>query len=134
MTKNKVKLSLIDDYVKIVLIKNFFDNSFDNLNLDEQVRNAIQQTRSLNCQLEDFYEKLITKLKLDDISFDILKHDLTQNNQLFLRQANQNFEHFPQIVGKTSSDIINIVKELAQKLKVLKVDMPLPMLANNWNV
>ena len=62
MTKNKLKLSLIDDYIKIILIKNFYNNSFKNFNINENTLSIMTETKQLNKSLEKFYDYLLTKL------------------------------------------------------------------------
>ena len=91
MTKNKIKLSLIEDYIKIVLIKNFYSNSFDDIDLSAESRKLLDNCKKLNQLLLSTYELLLDKLNLNDISLDILKQELKQNNLMFLREKTDNF-------------------------------------------
>ena len=130
MNKKKIKLSLIDDYIKIVLIKNFLKNSFNSFELYEQLKQIINQTKYLDFQLADFYEKLIIELKLNTLSFDILKQNLEKNNNLYKVQIEQKFENLAKIICKTNLDLINIFRGLKTKVQQLKVKMDIPFITN----
>ena len=120
-TKNKVKLSLIDDYIKIVLINNFFQN--DILLNDLSLESKVAEIRQLNNHIKLIYEQLFETLKLNDTSLMILKNDLKQNNQMFNLETNSNFNHTPKIVEKAYNDLIDISQNLNEKLKVLRVKL-----------
>lgn len=120
-TKNKVKLSLIDDYIKIVLINNFFQN--DILLNDLSLERKVAEIRQLNNHIKLIYEQLFEMLKLNDTSLMILKNDLNQNNKMFNLETNSNFNHTPKIVEKAYNDLIDISQNLNEKLKVLRVKL-----------
>lgn len=121
LTKNKVKLSLIDDYIKIVLINNFFQN--DILLNDLSLEGKVTEIKQLNNRIKLIYEQLFDILKLNDTSLMILKNDLKQNNQMFTLETNSGFNHTPKIVEKAYNDLIDISQNLNEKLKVLRVKL-----------
>lgn len=121
MTKNKLKLSLIEDYIKIVLIKNFFRNSFEGLNLSEQDKQVVDCSKNLNQILFSTYELLFERLKLNNLSLDILKQELEQNNLMFLEQKSLNFKGFKEVCTKNLNQLSEINSNLKPKLEKLKI-------------
>lgn len=112
MSKSKIKLSLIEDYINIYIINNFFSNDltcFKN-------SNQIQENKTKINNLKVLYETIFEKLKLKDLSFLILIKDLKQNNSLFqCAQKDQN-----KVENFIIATIKNILLNLPIKLKKLK--------------
>ena len=81
--KNKIKKSLIDDFVKISLISNFY---FSIKEVNSTNNAVIAENLNLALKLKKTYLSLITQLKLNDNSFNILICDLNKNNNLFEKE------------------------------------------------
>lgn len=128
MKKNKIKLSLIDDYINIVLIKNFFNNSFAAFDLTDEHTQKINNSKSLDLMLEKTYISLFEKLNLKDLSFDILTKELEQNNSLFLSTNQANIER---VFNRTLLSLNSILNNLSSKLKQLKVSFNCENIAKN---
>ena len=118
MTRRKIKLSLIDDYIKIVQIKNFSNNSFDEFTLNEKSERNLTEIHNLSTLLEKTLESLFETLKLNDLSFCILKKELDQNNSLFFKTNSQNVEHNITISLLTINTIISNLKSKIDNLKI----------------
>ena len=118
MTRRKIKLSLIDDYIKIVQIKNFSNNSFDEFTLNEKSERNLTEIHNLSTLLEKTLESLFETLKLNDLSFCILKKELDQNNSLFFKTNSQNVEHNITISLLTINTIISNLKSNIDNLKI----------------
>lgn len=117
--RNKIKLSLIDDYIKIVAIENFYNtlNDFSNENFSTLICNIKQ----LDFELKTTYTKLIKKLKLNDLSFLILKKELSLNNSIFINEQKTQFSNLKSTIEKTSEELNQINNNLKEKMKLLKV-------------
>lgn len=113
MTKNKLKLSLIDDYVKLVIFENFF-NTYNNLSFKEAISKRRQNTR-----LKKLYDILFEKLSMNDCSLLLLRQQLNKNNQLEML-CNQQTEK--DTLKKIFNSINNIEKMLPEKLARLKIN------------
>lgn len=100
--KKRIKLSLIEDYIKLQLANKLFDNS-------------TKKSQTIN-NLIDFYEDLFVKLKMNDLSILILKKELNTTNFSSLN-INQKLEIF----NSYNSFLNNIVLNLKNKLKILKI-------------
>lgn len=116
--RKKIKLSLIDDYVKILLIKNFLNNSFENVKLTNIT--ALKQTKELNLKLDEIYNQLFFKLKLNDLSLLILKKELKNNNILYLKEEQNSFLTLENTIQKTYLILNDIFENLNKKLKFFK--------------
>ena len=130
MTKNKIKLSLIDDYIKIVLIKNFYSNSFEEVDITDDNKTLMDTSKKLNQVLFSTYELLFEKLKLNDASLDVLKQDLEKNNLMFLQKQSQNFADLKEIFTKQIDLLNNINLNLKSKLNRLKIN-PVKLFCQN---
>ena len=119
--KRKVKLSLIDDYIRIILIENFYNNSFDAFNLDEETLKLLNKTKTFNLQLKNIYDELLEKLNLNDISLLILKKELKTNNTMFKRISNKSFLNLLEVCERNNLELNLIELNLKQKLKTLKL-------------
>ena len=97
--KNKIKLSLIDDYIKLFLTKKTFKNN-----------NFYMQFYDYTNNLCDVYENLFFKIGLMNFSFLKLKQELNAVEVDYL-----NFD-FP----KKKQEIDEIYSNLFMKLKKLK--------------
>ncbi len=118
MRKNKIKLSLIDDYCKIVTIENFFKNWFPLKFFDDNLSKQIQLT---NQNLKNFYEKLFCELMLNDCSLILLCSQLKSNNQLFQISKKNNFENLHSFIKVTNEAQQQILSNLKEKLLKLKI-------------
>lgn len=116
--RKKIKLSLIDDYVKILLIKNFLNNSFENVKLTNIT--TLKQTKELNLKLDEIYNQLFFKLKLNDLSLLILKKELKNNNILYLKEEQNSFLTLENTIQKTYLILNDIFENLNKKLKFFK--------------
>lgn len=123
MNKNKVKLSLIDDYIKIILIKNFLNSTFNENNTGCVA--LLQNTQELDSQLEKIYEALFAKLKMNDLSFDILKKELKENNSLFLKTKQNNFLNLENTLNNSNLQLNVIFNSLKSKISNLKINFPI---------
>ncbi len=123
MTKNKIKLTLIDDYIKICLIKNFLNNDFNQAKLTPFYLNLISKLKHLNSTLEQIYCKIFEKLKLNNTSLDVLKRDLLNNNIQFEKEHLNNYLNCAKTIDKSNLLLNSILNNLKQKLKVLKLDV-----------
>ncbi len=122
--KSAIKLSLIDDYITISLIDNFYNNNFS-CNLIP----IIEKQKSLCLSLKKIYDKIFTLLNLKDISFSILEEQLSKNNHLYFQQANETFENLEKTLSKNEMLLSNINTNLGKKLLKLKIN-PLPLLTS----
>ncbi len=121
MKNKKIKLSLIDDYVHIFLIKNFLNNSFYEMENQLNCIDLIKSTQQLDCFLEKEYLKIIHQLKLDDTSFSVLQNELMTNNSLFLKLKKDNFlslESTLKLINIKLNSILNDYKIKLNKLKI----------------
>lgn len=118
LTKRKeLKLSLIDDYVKIVIAKRFFSNMFNSNIADHQI---FQSTRTLTKNLEKIYDLILKKLKLNNLSLLILKKELKTNNSLYLIEKNNNFINTLETTNKIFDVLKSIECSVANKIKYFK--------------
>ena len=123
MKKQKLKLSLIDDYVQISLIKNFLNNSFENIQFTNESVSLMKSTQDLDIMLEQIYVSIFKALKLNDASFLVLKKELSENNSLFLNTKNCNFENLDYILSQSNLKLTQILNELKIKLIKLKLNL-----------
>ena len=100
--KNKIKLSLIEDYIKLQLI-------------NKLKINPTQNTYLIN-NLIDLYEDLFIKLKMNDLSLLILKKELKTTN-FSAHDTNKKLEIF----NSYNNFLNNILLNLKTKLQVLKL-------------
>lgn len=114
--KNKMKKSLIDDFVKISLISNFY-SSIKKLNITNNV--LLIENINLSLKLKKAYLSLITQLKLNDLSFNILISDLNKNNNLFEKERKSNYANLANTLEETKKVLTRISVELDSKLKLL---------------
>lgn len=116
--KRKLKLSLIDDYIKIITIKNFYNNPLEQY-YNVEILKKINKLKELLNNLSTIYLQIFEKIRLKDESFILLNHELSLNNKLF---ESITYENFSQTVDKTDNDIHSITNNLSYKLKKLKID------------
>ncbi len=114
MVKRKIKLSLIDDYVKIYNIKSFCEVLATN---SSESISRVNNLKVLTNKLLQCYEKLLFKFNLMDISFAILKKDLKKLEQNI---KNFTFKEFNDIqLKKFDEETKEIQNVLMLKLKQL---------------
>ncbi len=116
--KRKLKLSLIDDYIKIITIKNFYNNPLEQY-YNVEILKKINKLKELLNNLSTIYLQIFEKIRLKDESFMLLNHELSLNNKLF---ESITYENFSQTVDKTDNDLHSITNNLSYKLKKLKID------------
>ena len=115
--KNKIKVSLIDDFIQISLISNFCC-SIERLNLNQH-QTLLKENSNLVYILNKRYMELIEQLKLNDNSFKVLVNDLNKNNNLFEKEKQANFCHIEKTLKETKKVLTRIYAELDSKLKLL---------------
>lgn len=117
--RKKIKLSLIDDYVKIILINNLYKNSIECLVLNDEILNLIINIKNLSTHLKCEYDKIFEKLKLNDVSLLILKKELNLNNSLFnsLNTTDSKFIH--STLTKIDETLKNILMDFKEKSIIL---------------
>ncbi len=123
MTKNKIKLSLIDDYIKICLIKNFLNNNFEPAKLDSFYLNLIPKMKQIDLCLEQAYNEIFNLLKLNDTSLEVLKNNLSSNNKQFELIQKQQFHNCSQIIDQSNNQLKSILNSLKSKTKSLKLNI-----------
>ncbi|MBQ8615757.1 MAG: hypothetical protein IJ415_04250 [Clostridia bacterium] len=126
MKKQKLKLSLIDDYVQISLIKNFLNN---NIQFTNESVGLMKSTQDLDNMLEQIYLSIFKTLKFDDPSFQILKKELHENNSLFLNTRNCDFKNLDKILNQCNLKLNQILHDLKLKSDKLKLN-----LSNNFSI
>ena len=116
--KNKIKILLIDDFVKISLISNFYYSL--NIFKTETIKN-FNLNDKLVLDLKNKYIKIIKKLNLNDQSFDLLLTELNLNNKLFEREYNENFKNLNRTLNETKKVLTEIANSLDYKLKLFNI-------------
>lgn len=116
--RKKIKLSLIEDYIEIKKIENFFLNSFVNIQFD---KNIFNNCKNLNLQLLKLYNSLFESLKMNDLSLLILKKELKNNNYLFNNLKLKKFKEIDQTILKLTIGLNRIFQNLLTKLEQLKI-------------
>lgn len=115
MSKNKVKLLLVEDYIELSKISISCERARGNIKLEKEDRRIYEELMSLNKRLLEVYEKVFFRFGLMDVSYLLLKDGLKTK----------------EIKGKTltKNDLKNIlfklrlmVKTLALKLKKLSLN------------
>ena len=119
--KRQIKLSLIDDYVQILLIHNFLQNKFEKCEFDNDLIILLEELKQININLKSNYEKLIQFVKLDDISFLLLKRELKDNNHIFLLEKRNNFSFILKTIIIMKNKMLEISGNLNEKLKKLNI-------------
>lgn len=121
--KNRIKLSLIDDYIKIITMKNFLNNSFDDVEISSTSSLLLEKLQKANNKLENVLEKLLTCLNLKDSSFAILKTELEQNNKLFEFLQIKHFKNLEQILSSSYFELHKIDCSLNDKASALHINL-----------
>ena len=116
--KNKIKILLIDDFVKISLISNFYYSL--NIFKTETIKN-FNLSDKLALDLKNKYIKIIKKLNLNDQSFDLLLTELNLNNKLFEREYSENFKNLNRTLNETKKVLTEIANSLDYKLKLFNI-------------
>ena len=116
--KSSVKNSIIDDYISIILIDNFCNN-FSFLNNKKTIVNDLHD---LCKHLKQTYNELINIINLNDISFEVLNEQLSQNNQMYFIQKNQNFLNLKVFCIENINRLNKIKLTLKDKLLKLKIN------------
>lgn len=118
MSKKKTKLSLIDDYIKIVLINNFCSVDFKNFNLDDTLIASINNIKNDNIIWKHLYERLFDVMRLKDVSFLVLERDL-------LLYENRNITSAHDIIrvyNMIENELECIKNNFTKKIKLLKCE------------
>lgn len=119
--KNKIKLSLIEDYISILFIKNFFENDFSSIPLSDQDKDIFLETKKQTDSLFIIYESVFKRIKMYDLSLLILKKELKDNNILYAQTQNKNFHNISQTINQFKQKLIQITNSLIGKQKLLKL-------------
>lgn len=120
--KNKAKLLLIEDYIKIILINNFFNNTsslikIENLNLIKKQIEILKLS----------YELIFKTNRFDNLSILILKKELKNNNSLY-NLALSNELKAKQFISNSIKDISTSLTNNLNIIKKGKVNFPLYLL------
>ena len=118
--RKQIKMSLIKDYVFLMCVKNFCNNSFDALSCNNQPIKTLNQQ---NHFLFQTYNKIFEKLKMNDLSLLILRKETKDDNTLFLNEKQNNFQTTNETIRLLQSKQNNLTQELAKKLKILKLTL-----------
>jgi len=115
LIKRKLKLTLIEDYIKIVNIKTICHCLLVNTNEEKELINSI--VKKCN-NLISCYEKLIFKLNLMDLSFIILKKELFTNENRTINNLKYNNLY----ISKVQQELILIEQAFYLKIKQLSLN------------
>ena len=115
LIKRKLKLSLIEDYIKIVNSKTICHCLLVNTNEEKELINSI--VKKCN-NLISCYEKLIFKLNLMDLSFIILKKELFANKNRTINNLKYNNLY----ISKVQQELILIEQAFYLKIKQLSLN------------
>lgn len=113
MLKNKIKLSLVDDYVKLVIFENFL-NIYNGSTSKEVVIKINQSSR-----LKSLYDVIFEKLSMNDCSLLLLKQQLKQNNEL-TKLCNEQTER--DMLKMIFEKLDSIEQNLSYKMTKLKIN------------
>jgi len=120
MRKSKVKLSLIDDYIKIFMLNHLFETIHENP-FSQELKIEIENQHIKSFNLKSVYENIFQVLKLNNNSFLILKKDLEQNTSLLNKLQQDNFSCLESFLVTTKQDLQNISYSLKEKLNKLNL-------------
>ena len=120
--KNKIKMSLIEDYIQILFSKTFFDNEFLSISLSSNEHQLFIKTKKNVYFLNNAYESIFKKLKMNDISLLILKKEIKNNNNLFLQEKQNNFKTLSITINRINQELQRISNSLKDKSTLLKVN------------
>lgn len=109
--KNKIKLSIIEDYIQLLVIDNFFKNDFSTLE-EGLNKDLFLKTKNLHKELLFNFNQTLEILKMNDLSLLILKKDLKDANHIYLKEKNSNF-----------STLNSTLKDINTKLKLLSLNL-----------
>ena len=124
MIKEKLKLSLIDDYIKILSIENFNLGVRKEI-LEEFDTNVYLQTKTLDLSLKTAYEFVFKKIKAVDMSYVILKreieslpkvYDVGLDKETLKKNIHENFKYLKDI----NENLIKKIKKLSPAENDLK--------------
>lgn len=118
--RKKVKLSLIDDYIKIIIVNNFYKNPINQNILDNDTINLINKIKLISENLKIKYDEIFEKLKLNDLSLLILKKELHSNNSIYNSFLKSNFNNIQPTLIKIESTLKNILSDFQAKAMFLK--------------
>jgi len=117
LIKEKLKLSLIDDYIKILSIENFNLGVRKDI-LEEFDTNVYLQTKTLDLSLKTAYEFVFKKIKAVDMSYVILKreieslpkvYDVGLDKETLKKNIHENFKYLKDI----NENLIKKIKKLS---------------------
>jgi len=117
LIKEKLKLSLIDDYIKILSIENFNLGVRKEI-LEEFDTNVYLQTKTLDLSLKTAYEFVFKKIKAVDMSYVILKreieslpkvYDVGLDKETLKKNIHENFKYLKDI----NENLIKKIKKLS---------------------
>lgn len=110
MSKNKVKLLLIEDYIELNKISLTCDKTKDNSNMSENDAIIFHELIELKNDLLEVYEKVFFRFGLMDVSYLLLKDGLKN-------KKNQ------QIKEMSKAEIKNILFKLKLMVKTLSLKL-----------
>lgn len=118
--KKQIKMSLINDYVFLMCVKNFCNNSFDCFTYENQQIKTLSEQNHLLFQT---YNKIFEKLKMNDISLLILKKETKHDNSIFLNEQQNNFISTNETIKQLQAKQNILTNELGNKLEMLKLTL-----------
>lgn len=122
MKKSKIKLSLIEDYIKIMLANNFFNNDFDHT-LSENQMILFNETKKLDAELKILFEYILNQLKLNDNSLQVLNQQLQKNNNLFNLEKQNCFSNLTNTLFMLNDELKKLKHNLKNKLNTLNFEV-----------
>ena len=117
--KNKIKLSIIEDYIQLLVIDNFFKNDFSCVvQLDKTLFAEVNKTHTF---IMFQYNQTLEKLKMNDLSLLLLKQELKDVNHIYNRLEQNNFSNINLTLEELSKKLSTLSLSLKEKQKELKI-------------
>ena len=121
--KSKIKLSFVDDYTKIVTLKNLLNNSFDGVEISSTSSLLLKRLKTETEKIKTIYENLLSHLKLKNNSFLLLTQQLNLNNKQFELLKASNFSTLETTLLLAYKKLNAISLSLPNKLSYLKLNL-----------
>lgn len=118
MLRQKLKLSLVEDYIKVVGLSSFCSNCLKNSG--QEYINSLSGIKILVDEIQKAYDKLLFKYNIMDVSLLVLKKELKENSSL---QNAKSFDSVNSIenIEKCKKSVKDIYVSLQQKLNKLSL-------------
>lgn len=119
--KNKIKMSIIEDYIKLLAFENFFKNDFSIIDSNILNVDLLATTNQKFVVVFDNYNHTLKRLKMNDLSLLILKKELKDCNFLFLKQQETNFKNINSTIHNIDIQLELLNFNLNKKQKELNI-------------